>query len=260
MTRLIRRAECLFALAICCAALASAQTPSRTQPARRTLRVLFVGNSLTSSNNLGGIVAALAASDTTGPLIAPTLTVRDGMTLGWHLSNGPAVDVIQASKWDYVVLQDQSLLGGEIVARRAVLGDTGLFFGAVRGFVAKIRAAGATPILFMTWARRPDVIDNAPEEQRQLAEAYQRIGRELDVRVAPAGLAWAEAGRRLESVDLYVSDGVHPSAAGSYLAACVIYSTLTGHSPIGRPTLANLSRATAAELQRAAWTVVSAQR
>jgi hypothetical protein len=46
--------------------------------------------------------------------------------------------------------------------------------------------------------------------------------------VAPVGLAWKLARERIPGVSLYATDGSHPSRIGSYLAACVIYSTLTG--------------------------------
>lgn len=34
---------------------------------------------------------------------------------------------------------------------------------------------------------------------------------------------------------MHISDGSHANAAGSYLAACVIYATITGKSPLGAP-------------------------
>ena len=74
-----------------------------------------------------------------------------------------------------------------------------------------------------------------------------------------ATLAPAQTVSLLVGVGLHPADGVHPSLAGSYLTACVIYATLTGRSPISRATLNALPRATATELQRTAWTIVSGQ-
>ncbi|HUF64742.1 MAG TPA: hypothetical protein VMM17_02085 [Gemmatimonadaceae bacterium] len=253
---------------------AAVQVPS----ARPVLRVLFIGNSYTSFNNIGDIVAGIAAADPDAPIIVPVLATRGGATLKWHLENGSAVRQLEAGGWHYVVLQEQSLLGGRIVDGKTIVGDPGAFHASVREWVRRIRAVGATPILYMTWARREPA--EAARVQKELADAYQGIGRELDVPVAPVGLAWAEARRRLGTLDLHIWDGSHPTPAGSYLAGLVIYSTLTKRSPLsapsviqGRPAvlsseetvidsmlrvpLVDLREATAAELRKTAWTVVS---
>ena len=79
----------------------------------------------------------------------------------------------------------------------------------------------------MTWARR-----GAKEsEASKIFDAYEYIGHELDLTVAPAGLAWKEAHRRLRTLDLHIYDASHPTEAGSYLTALVIYTTLTGRNP-----------------------------
>ena len=44
------------------------------QQGRDVLNVLFIGNSQTFSNNLGDIVAGIAAADPLGPIIVPTMT------------------------------------------------------------------------------------------------------------------------------------------------------------------------------------------
>ena len=254
---------------------------AKAQAARPVLKILFVGNSYTRANNLGNIVASIAAADPNpdAPIINPSLSTRGGATLKWHLENGPALQLIQAGGWDHVVLQEQSLLGGRMINGKAIVGDPRRFFGSVRWLVGEIGAVGATPILYMTWARRAPAADRA-RVQTQLADAYLTIGEELGVQVAPVGLAWAEAHRRLPQLDLHVSDGSHPTTAGSYLAACVIYATITGRSPVGAPAvvkgrpvvgrgrqaapnqarkvaLVELPAATATELQEIAWDVVS---
>jgi len=53
--------------------------------------------------------------------------------------------------------------------------------------------------------------------------------------VAPVGIAWAEVRRERPSIELFFSDGSHPSAAGSYLAACTLYAALFNRSPVGLP-------------------------
>jgi hypothetical protein len=54
--------------------------------------------------------------------------------------------------------------------------------------------------------------------------------------LAPAGLAWQRALHLDPALELHHADGRHASAAGSYLAACVLCAVLTGASPVGLPT------------------------
>lgn len=60
-----------------------------------------------------------------------------------------------------------------------------------------------------------------------------QIARELKALVAPVGLAWQSILKLDWGTELYHQDGSHPSAAGTYLAACVFYATLTGMNPEG---------------------------
>lgn len=88
----------------------------------------------------------------------------------------------------------------------------------------------------MTWGyalgdRRTIPHDTYSEMQRRLAEGYSKLGAEVGARVAPAGLAWAEALRRKPALDLWAADGQHPGRNGSYLAACLFYAALTGRDP-----------------------------
>mmetsp|Transcript_46488 Transcript_46488/g.113220 ORF Transcript_46488/g.113220 Transcript_46488/m.113220 type:complete len:516 (+) Transcript_46488:50-1597(+) len=57
---------------------------------------------------------------------------------------------------------------------------------------------------------------------------------------------------------LYSSDGSHPQLGGSYLAACVLYTTMTGKSPIGRwgPTTELISAAEILQFQQIAHKIV----
>ena len=146
----------------------------------------------------------------------------------------------------------------------------------------RIREAGATPILYMTFARREGAGEMA-RVQRELATAYNSIGQELGIKVAPVGLAFAEAQRRVRTLELHIWDATHPTPAASFLAGAVIYATITGRNPIGAPStiqgrpaptmpdgsievdgslqvpLVDIREATAAELLDVAWTVVNAQ-
>jgi hypothetical protein len=210
-------------------------------PAARTLRVLIVGNSYTYFNNLGDMLTGIAAS-LPGPRIETTMHVEGGMTLQWHWAAGKAQKAIDQKAWDYVILQEQSALGGASInlatddpaaggRGESQLSPPTIFHESVRKFVPYIRAHGSTPVLLMTWARR-----SRPEEQAALTGATESIARELKVDIAPVGAAWQETRKRWPEIELYVADGSHPSEAGTYLAASVLYAFLTRRSPVGAAT------------------------
>jgi hypothetical protein len=114
-----------------------------------------------------------------------------------------------------------------------------------------VRAHGATPVFFMSWAYA-----DKPEMTAQLAEAYTVAGNANNALVIPAGLAFARALAKQPELNLYVADKRHPSLAGTYLAACTVFAALTGRSPVGNLYLAGLDEPTAHLLQQVAWDTV----
>ena len=114
-----------------------------------------------------------------------------------------------------------------------------------------VRAHGATPIFFMSWAYA-----DRPDMTAQLAEAYTVAGNANNALVIPAGLAFARVREKQPELNLYAPDKRHPSLAGTYLAACTLFAALTGRSPVGNTYLAGIDPPTAKFLQEAAWDTV----
>ncbi len=114
-----------------------------------------------------------------------------------------------------------------------------------------VRAHGARPVFFMSWAYA-----DKPEMTAQLAEAYTTAGNENNALVIPAGLAFARAVGKQPELNLYAPDKRHPSLAGTYLAACTVFAVLTGRSPVGNSYLAGIDALTAGFLQTVAWETV----
>lgn len=114
-----------------------------------------------------------------------------------------------------------------------------------------VRAKGTKPIFFMSWAYA-----DKPEMTAQLAEAYTVAGNANNALVIPAGLAFAKSVSKQPELNLYAPDKRHPSLAGTYLASCVVFSALTGKSPVGNSYLAGVDASTAKFLQEVAWQTV----
>ena len=219
---------------------------------RPGLRVLFVGNSFTFKNSLPALVHDLAAGD---PGARPIFSVEYAAP-GWSLHQADRdsglARLLREVKWDVVVLQEKSWLLSypEEQWRRST-------YPFARDLHEKISAAGARTVLFMTWGYALGDRWNEPHDtyaamQARLATGYSRLGLELGVRVAPAGLAWAEALRRDPGLDLWADDGKHPGRSGSYLAACEFYAQLTGRDPSRSAFTDGLDPGQARFLQRVA--------
>jgi hypothetical protein len=114
-----------------------------------------------------------------------------------------------------------------------------------------VRAHGARPVFFMSWAYA-----DKPEMIAELAEAYTVAGNANNALVIPAGLAFARARHAQPELNLYAADKRHPSLAGTYLAACTTFAALTGRSPVGNAYLAAIDEPTARFLQTVAWETV----
>jgi len=89
-----------------------------------------------------------------------------------------------------------------------------------------------------------------------LREGYLELGQELGVEVLPVGVAWQLALAEKPGLDLWASDGLHPSPRGSYLAACLFYEAFYQRSPVGNGYTGPLGLANAAYFQRVAATTM----
>lgn len=204
-------------------------------------RVLFIGNSFTARNDLPGLLAQLVHAGGKGELECELIS-GGGASLRMHLNKGEAHEHLQASRWDYVVLQEQSTLPVKNPKRT---GEN------IREFDAVIKAAKAQTVLYMTWARQ-----NASETQAALSETYTQVGREIGATVVPVGLAWQHCLAAHPDIVLHDKDQSHPNLAGSYLAACTFYATLFIGQPKSIPNLdMGLDAETVAILHEAALAV-----
>jgi hypothetical protein len=222
---------------------------SSCAPLSRTpcVRVLFLGNSYTYVNDLPAVFRDLARSG--GQNVETGVVANGGETLAEHAAAPESIAAIRRSSWAFVVLQEQSEIPAVETARQSQM------YPAGRSLVGMIRAAGATPILLETWAHRdgmPDQRLSYPEMQAGISDGYRVLGAQLGVAVAPAGDAWQAAYRRDPRLALWQADGSHPTLAGTYLAACVLYARIFNASPAGIADTAGLPPDVAGLLQAVA--------
>jgi lysophospholipase L1-like esterase len=220
----------LGALALTALLLASGSSAAPPQ----SLRVLFVGNSLTATNDLPSQVAALAGA--TGRKLEYRTVAFGGYNLEDHWNNGEARRALAAGGWDVVVMQQGPSAFPE--------SQVDLRMWATR-FADEARAHGTRTALLTVWpegwraAALPEVI-----------KSYSRAAAAAGADLLPAGVAWQLAWRCNARTPLYGPDDFHPSPTGTYAAALVVYGRLFRAplrvAELGRGRYARLLQAAAA--------------
>ena len=206
-------------------------------------RVLFIGNSYLYTQDIPGIVQALADSAHGDKLAVETVAGPD-LALIDHWNEGTARQEIAKGGWEWVVLQQGP---SSVELNRDTLRlATRLFADAMAGH--------AIPALFSAWpseARREDF--------PRAIESYTLAAGDVHGLLLPVAASWLAAWAQSPTLELY-ADGLHPSSEGAYLASLVIYARLLGKSPLGLPgtlklrsgTVISIAPAVAATLQAAA--------
>jgi DNA-directed RNA polymerase subunit L len=114
------------------------------------------------------------------------------------------------------------------------------FFMAASKLAEEVRAIGAEPLFFQTYAYpqgsfmyaiEPRLGGNPAQMQVRISEAYAKAAEQAKARVARVGDACQWVINNNPEINLYSYDMVHPSARGSYLMACIFISLLTDKDP-----------------------------
>src|SRR5262249_46066977 len=108
---------------------------------RAVTRVLFVGNSLTATNNLPAMVDALSAA-AGGPRLVSTMVAFPNYSLEDHWQRGTAAQAIARGGWSIVVLQQ----GPSALPESRVL-----LIEYAKKLDAEAKRVGARTALYMVW-------------------------------------------------------------------------------------------------------------
>lgn len=215
-----------------------------------SISVSFVGNSLIYRNDLPTEFKKLAAESSLHVEVDVTSITPGGAFLYDHWKRGDVLTTLRERHPNFLVLQGQST---------EPLSAPKQFVYYATAFKKEADRVEAKTILFSTWARpsgdpyyKEATSGGSPSEmQRRLNTAYASLAQKIGATVAPIGVAWARAQRVAPQIQLL--DGTqHPSPAGTYLAAAVLFRTLFQTSAAGSTFLGGLAPTTAHTLQRVA--------
>ena len=201
----------------------------------QTKKALFIGNSYTLENNLAQITASIASS--VGDKLIFSTSAIPNYSLQQHSTNSTSLSLIRQGGWDYVVLQEYSQYPSEPLAW--VESNVYPFARYLNNEINAYNSSAET-VFYMTWGRKngdasrcavlPVVCtyvgmdDLTRERYMYMAQANQAI-------VSPVGAVWRYIRENYPSIELYQTDGSHPSAAGSYAAACCFYAAIFRKDP-----------------------------
>lgn len=223
-------------------------TPENTEkkedetPTKTNYSILFIGNSYTYYNDLPSIFKSLGESS--GYQLEVNSITNGGHKLSQHADpNDQYGKLVEQAltgdkKYDYIILQEQSI--------RPITDDAPDFYSAVRNLAERIRKTGAEPILYSTWGRKTGhstlkTYGWTNESMTwKLAASYQKIGDELNIKVAHVGLAFYDIYTTKKGLELYDPDMTHPSFMGSYLSAMTLFTKIFNIDPYTVKYNANL--------------------
>ncbi len=217
--------------------------------AQDSLKVLFLGNSYTYTNNLPQLVTNMS-SDVGYKLVTDNNNIG-GYTLENHLNDATSLAKIRKGNWDYVVLQEQSQIPSINYYRDNSMLPAGIRLAdSIRKYNSCARI-----ITFMTWGRRyggqqcdPSgtycslAFNSFNEMQDSITASYNLLSNLIQAPIAPVGEAWRKVLSNSSYV-LHTSDNSHPTLEGSYLAACTLFSSIWRIHSLGNSYTAGLSTA-----------------
>ena len=240
----MNRSTFIRLLALCLLPMWSA--PSAAAPAGGS-NVLFIGNSYTAP--VVPVFREFAkAKGKTGRIEA---VIVNGAQLRKHVEKGDAARLIAEGGWSAVCLQEQSQTPSfpEAQVREETDPAVKALREAAKGKVDKL-------VMYEHWARRDGDRRNRPDDTHaaqaaRLQSSFDRLAREHKLLPAPVGRVWDRVMKEHPEINLYQPDGSHPSPAGAYLAACVLYATVYGESPEGLPATKGVDAKVAATIQAA---------
>lgn len=175
-----------------------------------SIKILFVGNSLTYTNNLPQLVKEYGLSK--GRTINVEMLALPNFALVDHLANGEVQKLIQTKKFQFVVIQQGPSSQSE---------GRMLLFEAAETLNKLCTDNKARLAFYMVWPAYTDYqnFDGVIKNYTEAANTYNGI-------LCPVGKAWKEYIDRTKDISYYGPDLFHPSVKGSRVAAEIIYNSI----------------------------------
>lgn len=178
----------------------------------QNVSILFLGNSLTYSNDLPGLLEDIGHAHNqtieTDCLCYPNYGLED------HWQDGDFQKMIETSSYDFVIFQQGP--SSQDYGRESLLEFGGKISALSKNHNAK-------PVYFMVWPSLAyyHTFDGVIRNHRDAAF-------ENEATLVSVGEVWRQIHEDYNKAGLYGWDGFHPSTKGTTLAALLLYQSLIG--------------------------------
>ncbi|MEJ2757412.1 MAG: SGNH/GDSL hydrolase family protein [Anaerolineales bacterium] len=193
-------------------------------------RVLFIGDSTTSRNDIPGKFAKLA--ELGGHEVIVASSTKDYTSLATHTRLPQTTSKLEVD-WDIVVLQENEAILLDPESRRD------FSVPVIEQYIETVNNMGGVTLLYSSIGFREGLsdfqLDDYEATQDAIDAAYVEIGNELNLPIAPVGEIWRRIYEADPDFDLWQLDGLHVSPEGAYLAACVFYTVIYNQTPLDLP-------------------------
>ena len=178
----------------------------------KEINILFVGNSLTYSNNLPELIKELGKQD--GIEIKYSSLSFPDYSLEDHWNEGKVQNELDKGEYDFMIAQQ----GPSALPESQVL-----LLEYTKKFKQLCDSQKTKLALYMVWPSKARSFD-----LDNVIYSYTHAADETKSMLCPSGLAWKNAWALDTSLALYGADNFHPGITGTVLAALTIYGTVTG--------------------------------
>lgn len=195
-----------------------------------SIKILWIGNSFTFVNDVPSMVQEIASSQKMN--MSCSRILKSGETLKGHLSNPALSEALMKGGWDYVIVQEQSSITA--VSTSSVQKNVYPYAHTIDSLA--VTGSPKTKVIFyMTWGHKNGNIRNVEKYpldddyvgmQERVKTSYIEMAHNNNAWCAPVGMAWQIVRNEKPNLRLYKQDCYHPSIAGSYLSANVIFTTI----------------------------------
>lgn len=272
------RASCSLTRSLFALLLAANIAPSslQSEDTKKTLNVLFIGNSFTARHNLSTVLKSMAEAGNRGLTFNRTDVIYGGRTMKDHWRLGTQMIVKQSTVTQEEEVAIIAALEKQIAANpkdkyapaalarhRALLpkleenrtpwdvvvlqsyrddidGDPTLYAQFAPKFAELAKAQGARVILYETTpvTQNDQPLSSPPDPAPILAKERKiaTLAHRLDAAVAPMALVAQRCQTQRPDLTLRFVNDAHLNQTMAYLTACTLYAAIFDKSPVGLPT------------------------
>ena len=186
------------------------QPKNRNTVPKTDIHILFIGNSLTYTNNLPELVKNRAKQQ--GIEVVSKMIALPNYAIIDHWNDGEVQNLIASEKYDFVIIQQGP--SSQDNGRKSLIEDG-------KKFSRLCELNNAKLCYFMVWPSLNyyHTFDGVIKNHRDAASLNNSI-------LLPVGEVWKDYFDRTDDFQYYGADGFHPSLEGSQQAAKVIVEYL----------------------------------